>query len=152
MNFEELQRNLLLQEGGYPHLPAQELGNMNHKRAAYFMRRFRSEEKLLGPNEQSAVDYVIALLEQSQAQQSQWISVEERLPETYIEDDRKLIALGKSIGASIKSDDVLVLLKTGHVKMDRLAGIIGNEPFWWIYRNLVVSWMPLPPAPEGDKE
>lgn len=90
-------------------------------------------------------------LRRVQAQQeSQWISVEERLPETYIADDRELIVLGKHIGASIKSDDVLVLLKTGRVKMDRLAGIAGNEPFWWIYRNLVVSWMPLPPAPEGD--
>lgn len=87
----------------------------------------------------------------AQAQQSQWISVEERLPETYIADDRELIVLGKHIGASIKSDDVLVLLKTGKVKMDRLAGIVGNEPFWWIYRNLVVSWMPLPPAPEAKE-
>ena len=31
-------------------------------RAAFFMDRFRREEKLLGPNEKAAVDYVIALL------------------------------------------------------------------------------------------
>ncbi|WP_204273149.1 hypothetical protein, partial [Stenotrophomonas maltophilia] len=32
---------------------------MSSERAAYFMRRFKSEEKLLGPNEQAAVDYVL---------------------------------------------------------------------------------------------
>lgn len=37
---------------------------MTSDRAAYFMRRFKREEKLLGPNEQAAVDYVITLLEQ----------------------------------------------------------------------------------------
>jgi hypothetical protein len=41
---------------------------MTAERAAYFMRRFKKEEKLLGPNEQAAVDYVIELLEQLQAQ------------------------------------------------------------------------------------
>ncbi len=35
---------------------------MSPERAAYFMRRFKSEEKLLGPNEQAAVDYVLSLL------------------------------------------------------------------------------------------
>lgn len=43
-------------------------GPMTTDRAAYFMRRFKKEEKLLGPNEQAAVDYVIAMLEQPQAQ------------------------------------------------------------------------------------
>lgn len=37
---------------------------MTPERAAYFMRRFKREEKLLGPNEQAAIDYIIALLEQ----------------------------------------------------------------------------------------
>lgn len=37
---------------------------MSPERAAYFMRRFKSEEKLLGPNEQAAVDYVLSLLAQ----------------------------------------------------------------------------------------
>ena len=35
---------------------------MTADRATYFMRRFKHEEKLLGPNEQAAIDYVIALL------------------------------------------------------------------------------------------
>lgn len=37
---------------------------MSPERAAYFMRRFKPEEKLLGPNEQAAVDYVLSLLAQ----------------------------------------------------------------------------------------
>ncbi len=37
---------------------------MSPERATYFMRRFKSEEKLLGPIEQAAVDYVLSLLAQ----------------------------------------------------------------------------------------
>jgi hypothetical protein len=36
---------------------------MTAHRAAYFMERFKRAEKLLGPNEQAAVDYVLALLQ-----------------------------------------------------------------------------------------
>lgn len=39
--------------------PAQ---GMTAHRAIYFMERFKKEEKLLGPNEQAAVDFVIAML------------------------------------------------------------------------------------------
>jgi len=42
---------------------------MTPKRAHYFMERFKKEEKLLGPNEQAAVDYVLALLKAQPAQQ-----------------------------------------------------------------------------------
>lgn len=37
-------------------------GPMTHEKAAYFMRRFKSEEKLLGPNEQAAIDFVLSML------------------------------------------------------------------------------------------
>lgn len=37
---------------------------MSPERAAYFMRRFKAEEKMLGPNEQAAVDYVLSLIAQ----------------------------------------------------------------------------------------
>lgn len=40
---------------------------MTAQRAVYFMERFRHEEKLLGPNEQAALDFVIAMLEAAQA-------------------------------------------------------------------------------------
>lgn len=43
---------------------AAERPEMSSERAAYFMRRFKSEEKLLGPNEQAAVDYVLSLIAQ----------------------------------------------------------------------------------------
>lgn len=36
--------------------------SMTAEKAAYFMRRFKTEEKLLGPNEQDAIDYVLILL------------------------------------------------------------------------------------------
>jgi hypothetical protein len=36
--------------------------SMRVERAAFFMRRFKSEEKLLGPNEQAALDFVIEML------------------------------------------------------------------------------------------
>lgn len=38
---------------------------MTPERARYFMERFKKEEKLLGPNEQAAVDYVLAMLERT---------------------------------------------------------------------------------------
>ncbi len=38
--------------------------NMDASRASYFMRRFKSEEKMLGPNEQAAIDFVISMLEE----------------------------------------------------------------------------------------
>ena len=41
---------------------------MTPDRAAYFMRRFKKEEKLLGPNEQAACDFVLAMLEAATAQ------------------------------------------------------------------------------------
>lgn len=36
---------------------------MTAHRAVYFMERFKHEEKLLGPNEQAALDFVISMLE-----------------------------------------------------------------------------------------
>ena len=42
-------------------LPAP-VGQMTRQRASYFMERFRHEEKLLGPNEQAALAFVIDLL------------------------------------------------------------------------------------------
>lgn len=50
---------------------------MTASRAAYFMERFKKEEKLLGPNEQAAVDFVIEMLEGRQA-------VREAVPEGII--------------------------------------------------------------------
>lgn len=46
-----------------PHPDAHLAKPMTAARAAFFMDRFRREEKLLGPNERAAVDFVIAMLE-----------------------------------------------------------------------------------------
>jgi len=44
--------------------PVQEpVTKMTAHRAIYFMERFKREEKLLGPNEQAALDFVISMLE-----------------------------------------------------------------------------------------
>lgn len=42
---------------------------MTAHRAAYFMERFKHEEKMLGPNEQAALDFVISMLEAQPEQQ-----------------------------------------------------------------------------------
>ena len=79
---------------------------------------------------------------QSQAQQtkSQWISVEERLPES--------------------KNEVLVFEKSNNVSFsffDGKAWFINEyeRNYGYIQRKLpdglVTHWMPLPPAPEGDK-
>ena len=44
-----------------------ELKRMTPSRAAYFMERFKREEKLFGPNEQAALTYVINMLEKATA-------------------------------------------------------------------------------------
>jgi hypothetical protein len=36
--------------------------SMTAERAAYFLRRFKHDEKMLGPNEQAALDFAIAAL------------------------------------------------------------------------------------------
>lgn len=46
-----------------PAVPTPELQRMTAGRATYFMERFLREEKLLGPNEQAALRFVINMLE-----------------------------------------------------------------------------------------
>jgi len=53
----------------------EQLKPMTAHRALYFMERFKKEEKLLGPNEQAAVAYVIAMLEAQDAQPAQAVPV-----------------------------------------------------------------------------
>ena len=51
------------------------VGEMTPRRAEMFMTRFKHEEKMLGPNEQAALDYVIAMLvaKQEQGEPVAWI-------------------------------------------------------------------------------
>lgn len=46
---------------------AEPVSKMTTHRAIYFMERFKREEKLLGPNEQAALDFVISMLEKQAA-------------------------------------------------------------------------------------
>ncbi len=52
------------EQDGYAEGRAREgcVGTMNPERATYFLERFKREEKLLGPHEQWALDYTIAML------------------------------------------------------------------------------------------
>lgn len=64
---------LILAQQAEPVEPAtaQDEREMTADRAAYLMRRFKSEEKMLGPNEQAAIDYVLGLLSTRPAQTEQ---------------------------------------------------------------------------------
>ncbi len=57
-----LEEALAKQEQGEP------VGKMTASRAEMFMTRFKHEEKMLGPNEQASLDYVISMLVREQAQ------------------------------------------------------------------------------------
>lgn len=61
---EEMGRTMNKQEKSLSqpeHVPVVE--EMTAPRAVYFMERFKHDEKLLGPNEQAALDFVISILE-----------------------------------------------------------------------------------------
>lgn len=94
--------------------------------------RSRSEEMSIGTAREIAR---AALASQAQQTESQWISVEERLPEGY--------------------KPVLVVTNFGDVYTCRLPVIIAKnskEESSVGKRERFTHWMPLPPAPEGDKE
>ena len=55
------------------------VAKMTAGRAVYFMERFKREEKLLGPNEQAALDFVISMLER-QPEPLVWEPVVRDLP------------------------------------------------------------------------
>jgi Lar family restriction alleviation protein len=65
---------------------------MTPQRARYFMERFQREEKLLGPNEQRALAYVIAMLEAAAAHPQQpggasaLIALRGAMPHVYADD------------------------------------------------------------------
>lgn len=99
--------------GASPVQPSQAVelttSSMTAERAAYFMRRFKKEEKLLGPNEQAAVDYVIALLEQpSQAGLSDEKIIELKrgvIPLAYPAENDDLIEFARTIIAAINAKE-----------------------------------------------
>jgi hypothetical protein len=81
-----------------------------------------------------------------QVQGWQWISVEDRLPETLVYDARPCKVDGREIPPAIRSHKVLVSLATGVVREDYLDGLQGHTPFWSNFRDSVIAWQPMPPA------
>lgn len=77
----------------------------------------------------------------------EWISVDERLPETYITDDSPCNVGGRVIGPGVGSRMVLVVTNEGGVRVDRLIGIEGRKPFWDTYGKRVTHWARSPAAP-----
>lgn len=81
-----------------------------------------------------------------------WISVDERLPEWAARDDTPCFINGKEVPPTLTSETVLVALKGGGVRTDKLTTIEGKSAGWWhTYGERVVAWQktPAPPASEA---
>jgi hypothetical protein len=87
------------------------------EKAAYFMRRFRHEEKLLGPNEQAALDFVLAML----AAQPQGAG--EAVPDGVWEALQRLIESGDVLGPASREDSILVAAYRDRVRFMAAKGV-----------------------------
>lgn len=77
-----------------------------------------------------------------------WISVDERLPEWAARDDTPCFINGKEVPPTLTSETVLVALKGGGVRTDKLTTIEGKSDGWWhTYGERVVAWQKTPPHP-----
>jgi len=77
-----------------------------------------------------------------------WISVMERLPEWAARDDTPCFINGKEVPPTLTSETVLVALKGGGVRTDKLITIEGKSAGWWhTYGERVVAWQKPPPHP-----
>lgn len=84
-----------------------------------------------------------------------WVSVDERLPEWVARDDTPCFINNKEVPPTLTSETVLVALKGGGVRTDKLTTIEGKSDGWWhTYGERVVAWQktPLPPAPSTEGE
>ena len=80
-----------------------------------------------------------------------WISVTERLPEWAARDDTPCFINGKEVPPTLTSETVLVALKGGGVRTDKLTTIEGKSDGWWhTYGERVVAWQKTPPTPAGS--
>lgn len=80
-----------------------------------------------------------------------WISVEERLPEWAARDDTPCFINNKEVPPTLFSETVLVALKGGGVRTDKLTTIEGKSAGWWhTYGERVIAWQksPAPPTPQ----
>lgn len=80
-----------------------------------------------------------------------WISVEERLPEWAARDDTPCFINGKEVPPTLTSETVLVALKGGGVRTDKLTTIEGTSDGWWhTYGERVVAWQKTPTTSAGS--
>ena len=80
-----------------------------------------------------------------------WISVEDRLPEWAARDDTPCFINGKEVPPTLTSETVLVALKGGGVRTDKLTTIEGKSDGWWhTYGERVVAWQKTPPLPASE--
>ena len=82
-----------------------------------------------------------------------WISVDERLPEWAARDDTPCFINGKEVPPTLTSETVLVALKGGSVRTDKLTTIEGKSDGWWhTYGERVIAWQktPAPHLPASE--
>ena len=84
---------------------------------------------------------------------TEWISVDDRLPEWASRDDTPCFIGGKKIGATLASEKVLVATAPNNiVRIDKLLSIEGTKYSWFdTYGKRVTHWMPLPSCPEVNQ-
>lgn len=98
---------------------------MTTERAAYFIERFKREEKLLGPNEQAALDFVLARLSQPERQ--------EQKPEPKSATGKECLQVARQIVAEQAEDEglwfVAQYVTEAHLQQElrRLHAAIENE-------------------------
>ena len=112
-----------------------------NKRYARLLRKFKgvsymsAEAEMLGDEGRKTQFYndVVEMLKQDYRKQSEWISVEERLPEN--ENERVLVIL----------KDIPLVDHIGTPKVDTDRYIDGR---WVRWDRIITHWMPLPEAPK----
>ena len=124
---------------------------MNNREVAY--KHFMQEEMRIGKSYQDIFNagYQAALASQAQQTESQWISVEERLPE---ENCHVLVACGGgNVATTFYATDHSFFNHAHGYKLSRKVHGKYSKHFELArqYRYKITHWMPLPPAPEGDK-